>query len=66
LKPQALGSVVLEPRLSRIRLRLNSFEPRLGRFRLRLKVFEPVDNIRVSKSIDNIESLCNALNKLKI
>ncbi len=37
LEAQAPGLVVLEPRLSRIRLRLNSFEPRL-RLRLRLSL----------------------------
>jgi hypothetical protein len=37
LEPQALGSGVFEPRLSRLRLRLNGFEPRLRlRFRLSL------------------------------
>jgi hypothetical protein len=34
---QALGSGVFEPRLSRLRLRLNGFEPRL-RLRLRLSL----------------------------
>jgi hypothetical protein len=34
---QALGSGVFEPRLSRLRLKLNGFEPRL-RLRLRLSL----------------------------
>ncbi len=37
LEAQAPGLVVLEPRLSRIRLRLNSFEPRLRLSLLNLK-----------------------------
>ncbi len=37
LQAQAQGSGVFEPRLSRLRLRLNGFEPRLG-LRLRLSL----------------------------
>jgi hypothetical protein len=49
---QALGSGVFEPRLSRLRLRLNGFEPRL-----RLNGFEPRLRLRLRLSLSSLKSL---------
>ncbi len=61
---QAPGSVVFEPRLSRLRLRLNSFEPRL-RLSFRLNLLSLCTKFHLKWNLFNIYLLLYNKNTLE-